>query len=166
MGDLAGNLGLARNALAQAVEAGADILMFPELFLTGYFPDDLLFKPKFVADAMAAAGELVADTAGTDIALLLPTIWLEGNSLHNAVLVAEQGQLIATRFKRELPSADVFYEKRYFTPGPLSEPVVIKGVPVGLPICEDIWHSAICAHLAMRGAEIMLCPNGSPYWAG
>ncbi|HEV7344717.1 MAG TPA: NAD+ synthase [Devosia sp.] len=164
VGDLAGNLALGRQALADAVAAGADVLMLSELFLTGYFPDDLLYKPQFVADAIQAARELVAASAGTDVVLVLPTVWLDDSGLRNAVVVAEAGQIIATRFKRELPNSDVFYEKRYFTPGPLAEPVTIKGVPVGIPICEDIWHPDVCAHLAMRGAEIMLCPNGSPYW--
>lgn len=164
VGDLAGNLALARTALDNAQTVKADILMLSELFLTGYFPDDLLFKPKFVADAMQAACDLAADTAGTGVALVLPTIWQDRSGLHNAVLVAENGVITATRLKRELPNTDVFYEKRYFTPGPLAEPVTIKGVPIGIPICEDIWHPSVCEHLAMRGAEIMLCPNGSPYW--
>lgn len=164
VGDLVGNLALARKALADAVAAKADILMLSELFLTGYFPDDLLFKPKFLADAMQAARDLVADTTGTETVLILPTVWQEKTGLHNAVLVAENGKIIATRLKRELPNSDVFYEKRYFTAGPLADPVMIKGVPVGIPICEDIWHTSVCEHLAMRGAEIMLCPNGSPYW--
>ena len=164
VGDLVGNLALARQALADAVAARADIVMFSELFLTGYFPDDLLFKPKFVADAMQAARTLVAETAGTEVALVLPTIWQEKTGLYNAALVAENGAITAIRYKHELPNADVFYEQRYFAAGPLAEPVLIKGVPVGIPICEDIWHSAVCENLAMRGAEIMLCPNGSPYW--
>ncbi|MGK2229460.1 MAG: NAD+ synthase [Devosia sp.] len=138
--------------------------MFSELFLTGYFPDDLLFKPQFVRDAMQAARDLAADTAGTDVVVVLPTIWWDKNGLYNAAIVAEKGEIIATRFKRELPNNDVFYEKRYFTAGPLPDPVTIKGVPVGIPICEDVWHASVCEHLAMRGAEIMLCPNGSPYW--
>jgi NAD+ synthase len=164
VGDLPGNLALARTALADAVAARADILMFSELFLTGYFPDDLLFKPQFVRDAMQAARDLAADTAGTDVVVVLPTIWWDKNGLYNAAIVAEKGEIIATRFKRELPNNDVFYEKRYFTAGPLPDPVTIKGVPVGIPICEDVWHASVCEHLAMRGAEIMLCPNGSPYW--
>lgn len=164
VGDIVGNMALARRALADAAAAGADIVMFSELFLTGYFPDDLLFKPKFIVDAMRAASDLVAETAGSDLVLILPTIWQDKSGLHNAVVVAEHGEIIATRFKRELPNADVFYEKRYFTAGPLADPVIIKDVPVGIPICEDIWHTSVCEHLAMRGAEIMLCPNGSPYW--
>ncbi|MFD1252685.1 NAD+ synthase [Devosia equisanguinis] len=164
VGDLPGNLALARRALADAQAAKADILMLSELFLTGYFPDDLLFKSQFVADAMETARSLIADTAGTDVVLILPTIWQDKGNLYNAVLVGENGAIIATRYKRELPNTDVFYEKRYFAAGPLPQPVDIKGVPVGIPICEDIWHRPVCEHLAMRGAEIMLCPNGSPYW--
>jgi NAD+ synthase len=164
VGDLPGNLALARQALDDAEAAGADILMLSELFLTGYFPDDLLFKPQFVADAMAAAHSLIADTANSDVALVLPSIWQDKSGLYNAVLVAERGQITAIRTKRELPNNDVFYERRYFAPGPLPMPVEIKGVSVGIPICEDIWHPTVCEHLAMRGAEIMLCPNGSPYW--
>ncbi len=165
VGDLTGNLALARTALADAVAAKADILMFSELFLTGYFPDDLLFKPKFITDAMQAARDLAAQTAGTDLALILPTVWFEKACLYNAVLVAEGGEITALRFKRELPNADVFYEKRYFTPGPPPDPVTIKGVPIGIPICEDIWHPNVCEHLAMRGAQLLLCPNGSPFWS-
>lgn len=165
VGDLAGNLLLAEAAFERALAAEADIVMFSELFLTGYFPDDLLFKPQFVVDAMEAARRLVSRTAGTDLVLILPTIWQDRSGLHNAVLVAEKGEIIATRLKRELPNTDVFYEKRYFQPGPLPHPVTIKGVSVGIPICEDIWHPWVCQHLAREGAEIMLCPNGSPYWA-
>ncbi|ODT72160.1 MAG: NAD+ synthase [Pelagibacterium sp. SCN 63-23] len=164
VGDLEGNLALAREALGDAQAAGADILMLSELFLTGYFPDDLLLKPQFVSEAIAAAKTLAAETAGRDVVLILPTIWQDQAGLHNAVLVAGQGDITAIRYKRELPNSDIFYEQRYFRAGPLALPVEIKGVLVGIPICEDIWHPAVCEHLAMRGAEIMLCPNGSPYW--
>ncbi len=164
VGDLNGNLALARKALADAVAAGADILLLSELFLTGYFPDDLLFKPQFVADAMEAAETLAAETAGTDVVLLLPSIWQDKAGLHNSVLVAEKGEITAIRHKRELPNTDVFYEKRYFTAGPLPHAVTIKGVQIGIPICEDIWHPWVCEHLVREGAEILLCPNGSPYW--
>lgn len=165
VGDLAGNLALGEAAFDRALAAKADIVMFSELFLTGYFPDDLLFKPQFVTDAMEAARRFVARTAGTELTLILPTIWQDRSGLHNAVLVAEKGEIVATRFKRELPNTDVFFEKRYFQPGPLPHPVTIKGVSVGIPICEDVWHPWVCEHLAREGAEIMLCPNGSPYWA-
>jgi NAD+ synthase len=164
VGALASNLALARTALADAVAAKADILMFSELFLTGYFPEDLLCKPRFVEDAIAAARELAAATRDTDVTVILPTIWIEHGALYNAFIQAERGEIVATRFKHELPNDDVFFEKRYFNAGPLTHPLTIKGVSVGVPICEDIWHEPVCAHLVRHGAEILLCPNGSPYW--
>jgi NAD+ synthase len=164
VGALDANLELAKGALAQAVEAKADILLLSELFLTGYFPEDLFFKPRFLDDAMHTAGELVRATKGTSVSLLLPTIWREGPHLYNAVLLAEDGKVVARRIKRELPNDDVFYEKRYFTAGPLPEPMSIKGVTIGVPICEDIWHRPVCEYLVKQGAELLLCPNGSPYW--
>ena len=164
VGDLKGNLALGRKALADAVEAKADILMFSELFLTGYFPEDLFFKRQFVDDAIAAARELTAATAGTNVSLVLPTVWRDEEGLRNAVILAENGRVTARRFKRELPNDDVFYERRYFVPGDLAEPVTIKGVSIGIPICEDIWHADVCEHLVDNGARLLLCPNDSPYW--
>jgi NAD+ synthase len=164
VGALEANLELAKAALQQAVEAKADILLLSELFLTGYFPEDLFFKPRFLDDAMHIASELVRATKGTSVSLLLPTIWREGHHLYNAVVLAEDGKVVARRIKRELPNDDVFYEKRYFTAGPLPEPMAIKGVTIGVPICEDIWHRPVCEYLVAQGAELLLCPNGSPYW--
>ena len=164
VGALAANLALAHAALREAEAAKAHILLFSELFLTGYFPEDLLFKPRFVEDAMRVAGELARATRGTGVSLLLPTVWREGQALYNAVLLAEDGEIVARRVKHELPRDDVFYETRYFTPGPLPEPLTIKGVSIGVPICEDIWHADVCAYLVQQGAELLLCPNGSPYW--
>jgi NAD+ synthase len=165
VGALQHNLELARDTLRRARGAGADLVMFSELFLTGYFPEDLFFKPRFIDDAMEAAQALIAETRHADFGLLLPTVWREADgTLRNAVLYAEKGEILATRFKHELPNADVFYEKRYFEPGPLPGPIMIRGVSVGVPICEDIWHSGVCGSLVRSGAEILLCPNGSPYW--
>jgi NAD+ synthase len=165
VGALADNLALGREAMRDAVRAEADILMFSELFLTGYFPEDLLFKPRFIEDAVEAALALAGETRGTRLGLVLPTVWREPDgTLRNAVLYAEDGEVLATRFKHDLPNDDVFYEKRYFVPGPLPAPILMRGVSVGVPICEDIWHEAVCRSLVRSGAELLLCPNGSPYW--
>jgi NAD+ synthase len=164
VGALRANLELGLKALADAVAAKADILLYSELFLTGYFPEDLLLKPQFITDAMAAAGELAAATKGTDVSVILPTVWRDGDDLYNALVLCENGEITATRYKRELPNDDVFFEKRYFTQGPLAEPLTIKNVSIGVPICEDIWHAEVCAHLVDNGARMLLCPNGSPYW--
>ena len=164
VGAIRANLELAKQTLVDMAGQGADILLFPELFLTGYFPDDLLFKPRFVADAMAAAEDFAKATAGTNVTAIMPCVWQENGHLFNAALICENGRIIARRYKRELPNDDVFYEKRYFERADLQEPVTIKGVSIGIPICEDIWHPDVCAHLVDNGARILLCPNGSPYW--
>lgn len=163
VGALKANLELAEKALIDAEAGGADILMLSEMFLTGYFPEDLLFKRKFVTDAIDAAHQLAAKTAGKDLSLLLPTPWLEGDTLYNAVLLVEDGAIKDKRYKHKLPNDDVFYEKRYFASGALPGPMNIRGVRIGVPICEDIWAPDVCECLAETGAEMLLCPNGSPY---
>ena len=164
VGAIAANLAAAREVLAEAEAAGADILMFTELYLTGYFPEDLLFRRQFVTEAMDAAKALAKATRGLNVSLLLPTIWSADGKLFNSVILAEDGAIIDRRDKVELPNDDIFYEKRYFTPGDLPDPLTIKGISVGVPICEDVWRDKVCKTLAERGAQILLCPNGSPYW--
>ena len=164
VGALRQNLQLARDTLDRAVEQRVDILMFPELFLTGYFPEDLLLKPQFVADSIAVLHEFALETKNLDITVMMPTLWQQDKKLFNAVAVVEDGRVVAVRFKYSLPNDDVFYEKRYFVSGPLPSPVLVKGVKIGLPICEDIWSDEVTSALAGQGAEILLCPNGSPYW--
>ena len=164
VGAIAANLAAAREVLAEAEAAGADILMFTELYLTGYFPEDLLFRRQFVTEAMDAAKVLAKATRGLNVSLLLPTIWSADGKLFNSVILAEDGAIIDRRDKVELPNDDIFYEKRYFTPGDLPDPLTIKGISVGVPICEDVWRDKVCKTLAERGAQILLCPNGSPYW--
>ena len=164
VGAIAQNLQLAKDTLKQAAEKQADILLFSELFITGYFPDDLLFKPRFVADAMAAVETFARATAGLNVTAIMPSVWREDGKLYNAALVCAGGVVTHRRYKRELPNDDIFYEKRYFERAELQEPVTIKGVSIGIPICEDIWHPDVCAHLVDQGAKLLLCPNGSPYW--
>ncbi|WP_299348634.1 NAD+ synthase [uncultured Maritalea sp.] len=164
VGALSVNFEKGKRALAEAIDAGADIILYPELFITGYFPEDLLFKPKFVADAMETACELAELTKGEHIAALIPCVWRESDKLFNAVLLAKDGKIVDWRAKYELPNDDVFYEKRYFEQGPLPGPFNIHDVRIGVPICEDIWWPEVCECLAETGAEMLLCPNGSPYW--
>ena len=164
VGAIGENLAKANAALLDAEAQGADIVMFTELLLTGYFPEDLLFKPQFIAEAIDAAKLLAKATKGLHVSLLLPTVWRANGTLYNSVILAEDGAIIDWRYKVELPNNDVFYEPRYFVSGDLPEPLTIKGISVGVPICEDIWHESVCKTLAERGAEILLCPNGSPYW--
>jgi NAD+ synthase len=161
VGDLAANAAAMLDWRAKA--RGADLVMFPELQLTGYPPEDLVLKPEFVRRSMEASERLIDATAGGGPAILFGSLHEEEGRVHNAVLLAEDGKLVARRLKHELPNYGTFDEKRVFAPGPLPEPVEWRGVKLGVPICEDIWLEAVCAHLAQAGAEILLVPNGSPF---
>jgi len=162
LGDIAGNIDKARRAHAEATRLGADLVVFPELFATGYPPEDLVLKPAFSAAARAAlealAGELAAGPA-----LLIGTVWPEDGHVYNAVALLDDGAVQAVRFKVDLPNYGVFDEKRVFEAGPLPGPVNVRGVRIGVPICEDIWKEEVVECLEECGAEIIITPNGSPF---
>ena len=161
VGDLDGN---AAAILAMRDAAtGADLLLVPELQLTGYPPEDLVLKPEFVRRTMEAAERLVDATATPGPAILFGTILSEGGANYNAMLLADDGRVIGRTLKRELPNYGTFDEKRVFASGPMPEPIEFRGVKLGVPICEDIWQEPVCAHLAEAGADLLLVPNGSPY---
>ncbi|MFA6267425.1 MAG: NAD+ synthase [Pseudolabrys sp.] len=164
VGDIAGNAGKVRRARDEAARQGADIVVFPELFIAGYPPEDLVLKPAFQAACRTEIEALARETAAGGPALLVGTPWVEDGKLYNAVALLEAGRVAALRFKVDLPNYGVFDEKRVFAAGPLPGPVGFKGVRVGVPICEDIWGEDIVECLAETGAEILLVPNGSPYW--
>jgi NAD+ synthase len=163
VGDLEGNAAAILEMRRRAADEGADLLMVPELQLIGYPPEDLVLKPEFVRRAMEWTDKLVEATLEPGPAILFGSVIGEGNANYNAFFLAEGGKLLARTLKRELPNYGTFDEKRIFAPGPLPEPILFKGVKIGVPICEDIWQEIVCAHLAEAGAEMLLVPNGSPY---
>ena len=164
VGDIAGNAEKVRFARAEAARQGADLVVFPELFIAGYPPEDLVLKPAFQAACRSAIEALARETASGGPALLVGTPWVDGGKLYNAVALLDGGAIAALRFKVDLPNYGVFDEKRVFAPGPLPGPVNFRGVRLGVPICEDIWSEEIVECLAETGAEILVVPNGSPYW--
>jgi NAD+ synthase len=164
VGDVSGNAEKVRAARKRAAADGADLIIFPEMFIAGYPPEDLVLKPAFQAACRAEIERLARETADGGPAMILGTPWVEGGKLHNAVTLLDGGFVAALRFKVDLPNYGVFDEKRVFAPGPMPGPVNFHGVRLGVPICEDIWREDVVECLAETGAEILLVPNGSPYW--
>jgi len=172
VGDVAGNAEKARAARKQAAAERADLIVFPELFIAGYPPEDLVLKPAFQAACRAVIEELARETADGGPAMLVGSPWVDEGKLHNAVALLDGGRIAALRFKVNLPNYGVFDEKRVFARGPVSGPVTIRGVRVGVPICEDTWleeseeYENVVECLTETGAEILIVPNGSPYARG
>ncbi|MCI9865609.1 NAD+ synthase [Rhizobium skierniewicense] len=167
VGDVVGNLALARQARADAASQGADLLLLSELFISGYPPEDLVLKPAFLKSCLKAVEDLAADTAdgGPGIIIGFPRQGEAGR--HNSVALIDGGKIIALRDKVDLPNYGEFDEKRVFSEGSISGPYNFRGVRIGIPICEEIWNDlGICETLAESGAEILLVPNGSPYYRG
>ncbi len=161
VGDISGN---ARTMLDVRARAGqTDLIVFPEMQLIGYPPEDLILKPALIERAAAELDRMAEATGDGGPAMLVGSAFIRDGALHNGVALLDGGRVTAVRFKHELPNYGTFDEQRLFTPGPLPEPVIFRGAMVGLPICEDIWHPEVCRHLADFGAGLFICVNGSPY---
>ena len=170
VGDVAGNLALARAARADAARMQADLIVFTELFISGYPPEDLVLKPAFVEECMEAVEALAGDTGDGGPGVLIGSPARQSHArgrdtLHNAIALLDGGKLVTWRYKVDLPNYSEFDEKRVFQPGPMPGPVNFRGVRLGVPVCEDIWGElGVCETLAESGAEMLLVPNGSPYY--
>lgn len=163
VGDFAGNVEKAIAAHAEAAKAWADMLVLPEMFITGYQAQDLVMRRAFTLDAMAHVEKLAkACDTGPTIGVGAPL--LEGDKLYNAYFILRGGEITATLRKHELPNIDVFDERRLFDVGDIPGPYNLNGVRIGNPICEDAWHPDVAEAQMESGAEILIVPNGSPYY--
>ena len=151
-------------AYGAARAMGADLVLTPELSLTGYPLEDLVLKPFFVRSTQAAVEALAEITKGEGApGLIVGAPWYDGEALHNAILLLEGGEVAAVRYKHELPNYGVFDEKRVFVAGPVPAPIPFRGVSLGVMICEDMWFPACAGGLKAAGAEILLVPTCSPF---
>jgi NAD+ synthase len=165
VGDLAGNAARAEAVWSAAKAAGAQMVAFPEMFITGYQTQDLVMKPAFHRAAMAQVARLAGACAdGPIIGIGGP--WFEEGRLYNAYHILKAGRIVARTLKHELPNYNVFDEMRHFTAGPLSGPFDAGGVRIGTPVCEDAWFPDVPEAMAESGAEIFVVANGSPYFRG
>lgn len=163
VGDLAGNATRARDAWQQGKYAGADLVALSEMFITGYNTQDLVAKPAFTDAAMAQLEQLALDCAdGPALAIGGPL--REKGKLFNAYYVLQGGEISCRVLKHHLPNETVFDEVRIYDVGPLAGPYSVSGIRIGSPICEDAWFEDVAETLGESGAEILLVPNGSPYY--
>ncbi|HEX5647613.1 MAG TPA: NAD+ synthase [Nitrospira sp.] len=181
VGDLAGNTRLIKSWIKQARKAGADLVAFPELAVTGYPPEDLLLKPRFIADNRQAMTELARECAGIVAVvgyveqgsafkhpvLASSVICADQRELYNAAAILADRRCVATYCKQLLPNYGVFDEGRYFHPGRTLPLITIRGVTLGVNICEDIWFPEGPTRVqAMAGAEVIVNINASPFHIG
>ncbi len=163
VGDVRGNAGRILSIRAEAAEKGADLVLFSELVLSGYPPEDLMFRESFLDAVERGAEQLAAATSGGGPALLIGVPWRVEGKLYNAALLLDRGAVAACSLKRDLPNYSVFDEKRIFASGPFPVPVNFQGVRLGIMICEDMWSAAAGERLVDAGAEILVVINGSPF---
>ncbi|MBO6503768.1 MAG: NAD+ synthase [Kordiimonadaceae bacterium] len=167
VGAVAANCEQIAAAYARAMIQGADLVLTPELSVTGYPLEDLVLKPFFVRTAMQAVAALAEITAEEGApGLLVGSPWQDGENLRNAVVLLEGGEVRELRFKHNLPNYGVFDEIRVFDAGTPPTPMVFRGIKLGVMICEDMWYPDCTASLASAGADILLVPTCSPYELG
>ena len=165
VGDLEGNYKVAIEAWEQAQKMGSDLIAFTELFITGYNTQDLIKKPSFFKAAQDQILKLAKTCKnGPAIAIGGPA-YLKGK-LYNAYYILADGNVADVIMKHHLPNQNVFDEKRIFDEGEISGPYQIGPIRIGSPICEDAWHSDVSETLSETGAQLLLVPNGSPYYNG
>lgn len=162
VGDIDGNADkLIRAANRARDEIGGDLIVFPELALTGYPPEDLLLRADLLERAEKGLAAIAGAVHGVDVIIGHPH--RRGDRLYNAASVVHNGKIIATYLKQLLPNYGVFDEKRYFSPGNNPCVIDIHGVPVGVTICEDVWQAGPVEQSANAGAGVLVNLNGSPY---
>ena len=163
VGDIEGNLNKAIDVLQDAKKLDSDLVIFSELFLSGYPPEDLVLKKSFVSACKNALDSLITYSEEKELGAIIGLPIYEKNKLFNAAAVIDKGQLIGFSKKVNLPNYSVFDEKRVFNKNNTPEIFNFRGIKLGIPICEDIWMDNVCKELKDQGCELIISPNGSPF---
>ncbi len=163
LGDVSANCQKLLQMRERAAAKGADIILTPEMFLAGYPADDLVLRADFMDRIEAAISWLAKATADGGPAIIVGAPCRDNDVLYNSAFILDGGKIVARRDKVNLPNYGVFDDKRHFTPGQLQGPVLLRGMRLGIAVCEDIWFPDLCEMLGETGAEIILSLNASPF---
>ena len=163
VGDIEGNLKRAIDILDQAEGLNSDLVVFSELFLSGYPPEDLVLKKSFVAECRNALDTMINHSKAKKLGFIIGLPIYEKNNLFNAAAIVDKGELIGFSKKVNLPNYSVFDEKRVFHKNDIPSVFEFRGIKLGVPICEDIWQDNVCLELKNQGCELIISSNGSPF---
>jgi NAD+ synthase len=149
-----------------AVPKNTDLVVFPEMAVCGYPPEDLILKPAFLKQVELYVDKIVKFSKGKSSAAIVPSPCVIDGNTYNVMHLIEDGKIVTTQAKHHLPNYGVFDEQRVFTAGALPTPVKFRGFKLGLMLCEDMWWPEVAKHLKKKGAELFVVPNASPYEIG
>ncbi len=165
LGDLEYNTEKALAVVHKAKKRNIDLVVFPEMFISGYQLQDLVLKEKFLNDVKLCLKEM-CDKVSEGPTVLIGAPEIENGKIYNSYFCMDHGSISVAARKYHLPNTDIFDERRYFSEGSLAKPIKVLGINVGTPICEDIWYPDVIEYMVKEGARIIISPNGSPYSRG
>ena len=165
LGDLKYNTEKALAVVFKAKKRNVDLVVFPEMFISGYQLQDLVLKEQFLSDVKLCLKEM-CDKVSEGPVVLIGAPEIENGKIYNSYFCLDRGSISIAARKYHLPNTDIFDEHRYFNKGSLAKPIKVLGINVGTPICEDIWYPDVIEYMVQKGARIIISPNGSPYSRG
>ena len=165
LGDLEYNTEKALAVVFKAKKRNVDLVVFPEMFISGYQLQDLVLKEQFLSDVKLCLKEM-CDKVSEGPTVLIGAPEIENGKIYNSYFCMDHGSISVAARKYHLPNTDIFDERRYFNKGSLAKPIKVLGINVGTPICEDIWYPDVIEYMVKEGARIIISPNGSPYSRG
>ncbi len=165
LGDLEYNTEKALAVVFKAKKRNVDLVVFPEMFVSGYQLQDLVLKEQFLSDVKLCLKEM-CDKVSEGPTVLIGAPEIENGKIYNSYFCMDHGSISVAARKYHLPNTDIFDERRYFNKDSLAKPIKVLGINVGTPICEDIWYPDVIEYMVNEGATIIISPNGSPYSRG